>query len=217
MKILMTLIKTIYFNFRCFDFKTAMIMPVIVSYRVKLIGIKKGCILIKTLHKKRFMIKIGFDGSFFISNTTSSFCIQKNGKIIFNGKSTFGEGVNIFLNGGVLDIGNNFYANRNLQIQCEKKIKIGNDCLFGWNVQIRDTNGNHTVMKNGVENKNNGEIVLENHVWVAADVLILSDTFVGNDNIIATKSMVKSLKSDSNRLIVGSPAKIKEGIYTWKS
>ena len=61
-KILMTFIKTIYFNFRCFDLKTAVIMPVIVNYKVKLIGIKRGCILIKTSDKKRFMIKIGFNG-----------------------------------------------------------------------------------------------------------------------------------------------------------
>lgn len=119
-KILMTFIKTIYFNFRCFDLKTAIIMPVIVNYKVKLIGIKRGCILIKTSDKKRFMIKIGFNGSFFVSNATSSLCIRENGKMVFNGNAVFGEGINIFLNDGVLDIGNNFYANRNLLIQCEK-------------------------------------------------------------------------------------------------
>lgn len=216
-KILMTFIKTIYFNFRCFDLKNAIIMPVIVSYKVKLIGIKRGCILIKTSDKKRFMIKIGFNGSFFVSNATSSLCIRENGKMVFNGNAVFGEGINIFLNGGVLDIGNNFYANRNLLIQCEKKIKIGNDCLIGWNVSIRDTNGNHTVIKNGIENNNKGEIVLKNHVWIASDVLILSNTMVGNDNIIATRSMVKGLKSDCNKLIAGSPASIKEGTYAWEN
>lgn len=64
--------------------------------------------------------------------------------------------------------------------------------------------------KNGIENNNNGEIVLKNHVWIAADVLILSNTMVGNDNIIATRNMVKGLKSDCNKLIVGSPASTKE-------
>lgn len=93
------------------------------------------------------MIKIGFNGSFFVSNATSSLCIQENGKIVFNGKAIFGEEINIFLNGGVLDIGNNFYANRNLLIQRERKIKIGDDCLLGLNVSIRDTNGNYTVIK----------------------------------------------------------------------
>lgn len=98
-----------------------------------------------------------------------------------------------------------------------KKIKIGNDCLIGWNVSIRDTNGNHTVIKNGIENNNKGEIVLKNHVWIASEVLILSNTMVGNNNIIATRSMIKGLKSDCNKLIAGSPASIKEGTYAWKN
>lgn len=51
-KNLITFIKTIYFNFRCFDFKTAIIMSAIVNYKVKLIDIKRDSILIKPSNKK---------------------------------------------------------------------------------------------------------------------------------------------------------------------
>lgn len=38
-------------------------------------------------------------------------------------------------------LGNDFYANRNLTIQCEKQILFGDNDLLGWNVSVRDTDG----------------------------------------------------------------------------
>lgn len=37
------ILKTFYLNFKCFDWKDAIKMPVIVSYNTKLIHCKRGC------------------------------------------------------------------------------------------------------------------------------------------------------------------------------
>lgn len=214
-KVILMIYKTVYFNFRNFNFFKAIKLPVFIGYNVKIIGLKKNSVVIKSNNYKYGMIKFGFDGSNFIPYNKSTIEIKK-GKLILGENIVIGEGFNIYVEGGELEIGNNLYSNRNLQIQCEKSIKIESDCLFGWNVQIRDTNGSHHVFKNMVESVNVDNIEIKKHVWVASDCLILAGTRIEKDNIIATKSVVKNLKTSKNQLVAGIPAITKDGEYRWK-
>lgn len=53
--------KSVYINLKVFDFKTAIKLPILVSYNTKLIGIKKNTMVIDD--SLRFGdIRIGFDG-----------------------------------------------------------------------------------------------------------------------------------------------------------
>lgn len=63
--VLLALPKSIYINFKCFNFRTACRMPVVVSNRVCLKGIRKGSFIIDGEHIKPGMIRLGIaDGSF---------------------------------------------------------------------------------------------------------------------------------------------------------
>ena len=45
MRMLLSVPKTLYFNLRCFDFKTALKTPVLVAYDTRLTELKRGVIL----------------------------------------------------------------------------------------------------------------------------------------------------------------------------
>lgn len=214
-KLLLICINSVYLNFKCFDFFTAIRFPIIVGHNVKILGLRRNSIILPN-EKKFGEIKLGFNGTNFIPFSKSLIEIKNNGRIIFENNIVIAEGFNVYVNAGTLKIGKNFYSNRNLLIQCENKIIIGDDCLFGWNVQLRDTNGSHSVFKNNIKTDSVGTICLGNHIWITSDCLILDNSFIANDNIIATKSVVKNIKSDKNCLIAGIPAAVKKGEYTWK-
>ena len=80
-------------------------------------------------------------------------------------------------NGSVLEIGNNVSLNHNVMINadCGGKIYIGNDCIFAPNVVIRASNHRYSQSETSIRNQGHepGEIVIEDNVWIASNVVIL--------------------------------------------
>ncbi|MCU7204084.1 hypothetical protein [Turicibacter sp. TA25] len=208
--------KSLYFNLVVLPFDQAIKLPIRVKWNVRLFKITKNCIEINSKVKTN-MITIGFRGSIFVPEKKSLIEIQRGGKIIFNGACNIAEGMNIsVLNGGTLELGENFYANRNLQIQCVKKIKIDNESLLGWNISIRDTDG-HLIKENGISKKISDDIYIAKKVWIASDTTILKGTELANGTIVACNSLVSGLKiNNTNCLIAGIPAKVKKENMLWK-
>lgn len=207
--------KTIYFNLKIFDFKVAIKLPIKLRYDVKIGDIKKGCIEIHKKHEK-FMIKLGYNGSEFIPKNKSYISIKKQGKLIFNGKCNIAEGFNIFVDNGILKIGEDTYCNRNLLIQCEKEIVIGRNSLMGWNINIRDTDGHVLKREKSIESSQK-EIIIGENTWLAADCTILKGSMISEGCIVGCNSLVAGCKvMEKNSLIVGVPARVKKSNILFK-
>ena len=206
--------KTIYINFKCLDLRQALKLPIKINHKVKIGKLYKGCIIISGNIKKG-MIKLGYSGAGFVSENKSYIYICK-GKIEFKGNTILAEGFNIYINGGNVTIGENFYANKNFQLQSEEGICLGKDCLVGWNVSIRDTDG-HRIIKEGKENKEKGSIIINDHVWIASHTIVLKNSYITNGSVIGCNSLVCGIKTQENNcLIAGVPAKIKGNNILWK-
>lgn len=203
-------------NIKLFGIREGIKVPILININVKVMGVTKNNITITSkLHHG--MIRIGLNASHFIGKSTSSICITNGGLLKIGDDVTFGEGINIFINGGTLTINDRFYSNANLLIQCENTVTINSDCLIGWNVQIRDTDGGHQVIKNDKTAINKNKLIeIGSHNWIASDCILLANNKIGDNNIIACNSLVKGINCTNNNLIAGSPAKIKEGEYNWK-
>lgn len=214
LKDIIDLPKTLYVNFKCFPIKKAMKLPIKINHRVKIGKLHKGCFEVNCKCNK-YMIKLGFSGAGFVSENKSYIYIGK-GKVVFNGSCTIGEGFNIYINGGILKIEDNLYANRNLEIQCEKGITIGKDCLIGWNVSIRDTDG-HKLIKEGKMTEEKGEINVGKHVWIASHSSVLKESVITDGSVIGCKSLVCGIKmKEMNCLIAGIPAKVIRNNIFWE-
>lgn len=207
--------KSIYFNFRCLPKEQARKLPIRIRWNTKLGILEKNCIQIQNLKIKKGMIQLGYRGGKFVSQGKSYITISKGGEIIFKGTCICAEGWNICVEGGKLTFGSNFFANRNLQIECEKDISFGDDVLVGWNVRIRDTDG-HAVICDNIYKDFRKEIIIHDHVWISSDSTILKGSKIEENSVVACNSTVCGLVSkEKNCLIAGTPSKVKKQNIQW--
>lgn len=206
---LLSVPKTLYVNFRCFSFKTALKMPLLVSYRTRLTELHRGMIEFGRA-PSRFMVKLGFGGSDGVMERKNLLCLE-GGRIRFEGKAAFGAGF-VLRNGGLLTFGEGFWANKNCTVWCSKEISFGKNVLFGWNIVLRDSDG-HLMLDNGQPRPVEGPIHIGDHCWICAESHILKNSGLGNDCVLGYGSLLTKQYTDDNTLYVGRPAKpVKENI-----
>lgn len=217
-KKLISMPKSLYFNFKVLPFKVAMKIPIYISYDVKLDKIRKGVIEFEG-PVSRGLVQIGFHsikGTITPRNGYIRFGAGDEAKILFCGSVRMAKGTYLCVDRGKLSFGDNFTSNDNLYISCNKKISFGNDVLIGWGVGIRDSD-NHTISVNGISKKSVGEVHIGNHVWIASYADILKNTFVGNDSVIAYRALTSKNYQGDNQLIGGVPAKVISENISWEN
>ncbi len=97
-----------------------------------------------------------------------------------------------------------------------QSITIGSDCLFAWGIDIRCGDGHPIIdLASGGRLNRAKPIVIEDHVWLAANVQVLKGVTVGAHSVVGSHSVVtKSVPSHC--VAVGIPARVvREGI-TWQ-
>jgi len=93
------------------------------------------------------------------------------------------------------------------------KIIFGKDCLIGGNLQCL-TSDMHGIYEIATKQRINppGDVIIEDHVWIATDVTILKSTRIGTGCIVGVRSTVAG-EFPPNCLILGYPARaIKKGV-----
>ncbi len=206
--------KSVYFNFRMFPIRTALNLPVLVSYNVKFLNLKRGTVLIDSDFKiKPLSIIIGFNGTECVPTVRSSINFQ-NGLLIFKGTCHIAKGCSIDLTGGTLILGKNFSANKNFFVSCSKEITFGDDALLGWNVHLFDATG-HIIYHRGILKDSYKSIHIGNHVWLCAESHILKGAKIPDNSVVAYGSIVTKEFSTPNALYGGFPAKEIQNDITW--
>lgn len=206
--------KTIWLNFKVFDFRQAVIFPVLISRKVKIAEIHRGSIIVSN-NAKPFSIKIGIEGVDGVTDSRRGYLsIRNNAKICFIGKASLSKGISI-RNSGIVCFGNNFYCNCNLSIVCSHCITFGDDCILGWNIHIRDCDG-HSLYQNRERINPNKEVQIGNHVWIGQDVKILKGSVIPENSVIAMNSCVTKSFTELNTIIGGYPAKVLKHKVDWE-
>ncbi|MCA1026902.1 acyltransferase [Cytobacillus kochii] len=108
------------------------------------------------------------------------------------------------------------FKNVYLLSQEGKNITIGADCMFSYDIAVRTTDA-HSVLDLETNERLNGakDVVIGNHVWVAASCLISKGAVIPDDTIIGARSVVTKPFSEAHTTIAGSPAKIIKTGTTW--
>ncbi len=217
--ILISLPKTIYFNFKVLPFNKAIKLPFFIQNDVELGNLYKGCIFINDEIEK-FMVKIGIrwkhDGVPELGKTRMDFA--KNSKLIFRKNVEIACGTTIKIGkNATIAFGEDFFCNKNCNIVSEERIEFGDEVLIGWNVSIRDNDGgNHCIIKNGIVKENKKKITVGNHVWICACVSLLKGIEIPDNCVVAYNSCVNKQFVKENTLIAGYPAKVIEERIEWK-
>jgi galactoside O-acetyltransferase len=112
---------------------------------------------------------------------------------------------------GSIEIGNHVAMNSNALIDANEsgKILIGNNCLLGPNVVLRASD--HTFarvdMPIRLQGHSGGVIVLEDDVWLAANVVVTRDTRIGRGSIVGAGSVVTH-DIPPYSIAAGAPARV---------
>lgn len=118
--------------------------------------------------------------------------------------------------GGIIQIGDNSRIHGTC-IHAYKSITIGKNCLIAANSQIIDGNG-HLLSFPDVANRINTvdeakPVVIEDNVWIGANVIVLPGVRIGAGSVIAAGSIVS--KNIPPMVIAGgNPAKIIKDMNT---
>lgn len=113
--------------------------------------------------------------------------------------------------GGEIDIGDRVAFNTNVHVNASlgKHIRIGNDVLIGPNVVLRSADHRFERIDVPIRNQGHvaGEIVIEDDVWIGANVVIVSGVRVGRGAVLAAGAIVTS--DVAPRTVVGGvPARL---------
>ena len=213
--------KSIYVNFKLFDFKTAIHMPILISNRVKCIGLTKGVVTL-TEPPEFGMITMGIkEGSSGIWHYDPCHGILdfSNGTVELGKNISIPKGFSIkCIKGGHLKIGNNFIGNAYITMFASEEITIGNDCTVGYNVFMNNGDGHKILNAETNEVTNSRKPVhIADHVWVCANVNLLKGSSVNRDSIVGFGATVGKEFTETNCCIVGPyPGKVVKTGVNWK-
>lgn len=209
---ILSLPKTLYFNFRSLPFHQAVKLPVIIGYRIKILETHKG--IIELPNETKFaMVRIGWGGSEGVMPRSSGAIMLEGGKVVFKGFAGFSKGCSI-RSSGYLEFGDHFSANVNCFISCSKKVVFGSRCMLGWEVNVRDSDG-HTVYIDGKAKESQREVIIGNHVWLCSTANVLKGSCLGDNSIAAYGCLLTRSFPEAGLLVGGAPAVILQRKINW--
>lgn len=204
------------FCLRYLPLKQALSVPILIDYSVKIKGLSKGAISFSE-KPRHGMIVLGFEGSVGRSHYKSLISISKGGKFILGNNVQMAKGFRLVIGEkGRMKIGNHFWCNGDCYFNCTKDITIGNDNMYGWNINFNTTDGHH-IIENGIRKSMDGDIAIGNHVWIASNCDISKNVYVPDDCVVAQKSLLSKRYEQPNCLIGGTPAKILKNDINWEA
>ena len=130
----------------------------------------------------------------------------------------YGSDIEIFKNAELI-VHNDLFNQKNggsnigLTIICSNHIEIGEECMMGRNVTIRDNNGNHYMSLQGY--KTSKPVIIGKHVWICEGATIMQGVKIGDGAIIGAHSVVYSNVPPFS-LVSGNPAKVVQTNVYWK-
>ncbi len=155
-----------------------------------------------------------------VLNAVTFYILGDNHVIDIGEGSRFIRGGNIWFedSGGSLIIGDKCsFEDAHLAVtEPGSSIKIGHDCMFAYDIDVRTGDSHSIIDANSQERINYAkDVSIGDHVWIAAHCTILKGVHIPDESVVATGSIVTKPFSQKGVIIAGNPARVvKEGI-TW--
>lgn len=212
------IIKTLRFNFHYFGICGLVHPYVFLDRHVKIQALKGNITLSKNLHIAS--VRIGYHWIKAFDHKYRRAVWENYGNVKFLGRVDLCSGTGIS-NFGELEFGNGVFITANSYISCYRKIKIGANCLFSWDVQIMDADSHKLYLTSGggIQDYINppNDIIIGEHCWICSRVLILKGVSLPDNTVVAAGSVItSSLKLDNEYCVVGDKNKIIKENVGWE-
>lgn len=174
----------------------------------------------KFLYIFRFLLKIKFNkrirnSGFVVLQKNVQIIIEDGGVLIFDKNVTIKEHSIIYVKKNAkITFGQDSSTGHHTEISANNYIKIGKDVIMGAYSYITDSNHGYKnkslpIRKQDMEM---GRVQIGNNVWLGRGVMILKDSIVGDNSIVAAGSVVTK-KFEDNKILAGIPTKVIKEIY----
>lgn len=211
---ILSIIKTVWFNFRFLPLRQALKLPIVIHYKTKCAIKGNGSIEIDS-QCRTFMIRIGFHAVPVVPERTTAMIIR--GRLIFKGTAHIGRGSRIVVNeGALLELGDNFAISSSSFINCFKHIRTGKDIQLAWGDLLMDSDTHSIYGEDGTLINEDKDIILGDRIWIGCDCKVLKGAIIPDNCVVGANSVVTSIPLEPNSLIVGSPAKSVKKISGFK-
>lgn len=214
LRLLFSLPKTIFFNFRYLPFGMACKLPFFVDANTRLITCKGRIEL--NFQPSLFCIKIGGSDEVILNKKGNGLRWKVNGKVIFEGsaKICYGCGISVEKD-AVLKFGERAFLNVGNLIICSKHIEFGKGLSVAWCCTIMDSDFHDIVdVQTGSVINADERILIGDYVWIGHNSIIRKGVSINNWNIIGANSVVNKDIIGEKQIWAGSPARLlKEGFY----
>lgn len=209
-RMLRSLPKTVYFNFHYLKFSQAVKLPIWISHKVSLVGLK-GKVDIGRCATG--VIQIGFDrtGSF---DENSKSVWDVSGTVKFNGMTRIGPGIKLIVE-GELEFGDNFQAGMGTSIYCINKIGFGSGCLLSWDVTLMDHDFHEIRDMSGNVINQSRPISFGKNVWIGCKSTIFKGAGSNDDCVIAAGSLLNKRLDVNGSIIGGMPVRVLREDIHW--
>lgn len=211
---IINLLRSIYFNFRYLPFKQAVNLPIWITTNFRVHGLKRGQLIL--CQSNRRSVVFGCWGSPGLQQMKGGLLFSKGSCLILRGHTVVSQGSVFRMDSGAsIDLGRDFYCNKNCFFRASRDIVFGNDCLVGWNVQINTSDG-HTILHDAKRRPSDLSITIGNHVWITSNTIITKGVSIADGCIIAQGAVVAKSINERNALVGGVIAKVISQNIEWK-
>tara|TARA_B100001750_G_scaffold53429_2_gene40613 strand:- start:1839 stop:2513 length:675 start_codon:yes stop_codon:yes gene_type:complete len=102
-----------------------------------------------------------------------------------------------------------------LEVAGGASLSIGDDCMLAYEVDVRNTDSHSVLSLDTGERLNpDADVVIGDRVWVGAHAMVMKGTVIGNDSVIASRSVLTRAVPEHS-VAAGVPARIVRQGVRW--
>lgn len=208
---ILDIVYSVYFNLKYLPFKVAKKFPLMVNRHLKIKMLSKGSVIINSDQLSIGMIHLGVDkGSFRLAKKVSTIYIEKDCRLVFNGRSIIDGGFSIAINrGGEINIGKNVHLNANNIVSASSLIKFDDNVGTGWDCTFIDWDG-HDIVDLGTDRVINGPkcIFIGKNCWIGAKTTIMKGVSLCKNTIVPYGSIITKKCEEPYCIFGGIPNRV---------
>jgi acetyltransferase-like isoleucine patch superfamily enzyme len=127
-----------------------------------------------------------------------------------DGRVYFSRNCSVTISNGEVNIGEGVFFNENCRITSHVSVTIGSDCLFGYNVNIFDSDhkfadGSRKIRYQGYEKL---AVSIGSDCWLGSNAVITKGSQLANHSVVAANCVFNLKNSRAGGVYGGAPAKL---------
>lgn len=208
----LSILRTLWVNFRCLSLCRAFLLPIRIYGKVKL-----ACLDGNIELPDGTKLEIGRNVAAYVNTCPGRLSILSGGTLRVGKGVKISQGVNILVhNDSLLEFGDYCTVGDNAKIICYNHISIGNHTDLTWETQTMDFNSHPIEQIGGGILQIISEIYIGNYCWIGNRSSVMPGTVLPDRIIVASNSLLNRDYSEifqHNSLVGGIPSKLlKDGV-----